>query len=77
MWQNGEEARILGRGGRFYATKKINPSSARRARDTSDIIPKEARDAAFQTKITTITICCKEDNKGKYDLCCASQRTSK
>ena len=77
MWQNGEEARILGRGGRFYATKKINPSSAHRARDTSDIISKEACHTAHQAKITTVTTCCKEDSKGKYDLCCASQRTSK
>lgn len=72
MWQNGDEARILGRGGYFYATKKINPSSAHRARDTSDIISKEARRAAHQAKITTITICCEEDNEGKYDLCFAS-----
>jgi len=76
MWQNGDEARILGKGGRFYATKKINPSSAHRARDTSDIISKEARHTARQAKITTATTCCKEDSKGKYDLCCASQRTS-
>ena len=69
MWQNGEGARILGRGGRFYATKKINPSSAHRARNTSDIIPKEARRAAHQAKITTVTIYCEEDNRGRYDLC--------
>ncbi len=77
MWQNGDEARILGRGGQFYATKKINPSSAHRARNTSDIIPKEAQGAALQTKITTVTTCCEENNEGRYDLCCARQRTSK